>query len=89
MPSLNHQKYIAQKEITIQLGKEDHIKDKQSKELLRLLDGETVEDTEVILEVKKEDPNNAQMWVKDASGIDRKDLADGWFKLKKLIADRF
>ena len=54
-----------------------------------LLDGETVEDTEVILEVKKEDPNNAQMWVKDVSGIDRKDLADGWFKLKKLIADRF
>ena len=55
---------------------------KKSKEVLGLLDGE---DTEVILEVK-EDP---QIRVKDVSEIDRKDLADGWFKLKNLVAERF
>ena len=64
VPTLNHQKCIAQK-------------GKKSKEVLGLLDGE---DTEVILEVK-EDP---QIRVKDVSEIDRKDLADGWFKLKQV-----
>ena len=54
-----------------------------------LLDGETIEDTEVILEAKKEVSNNTQKWVKDVSEIDSKDLADGWFKLKKVIAGRF
>ena len=54
-----------------------------------LLNGETVEDTEVILEAKKEVSNNTQKWVKDVSEIDSKDLADGWFKLKKVIAGRF
>ena len=49
-----------------------------------LLNGETVEDTEVILEAK-----NTQKWVKDVSEIDSKDLADGWFKLKNVIAGRF
>ena len=54
-----------------------------------LLDGETIEDTEVILEAKKEVSNNAQKWVKDVSEIDSKDFADGWFKLKNLVAGRF
>ena len=54
-----------------------------------LLDGETTEDTEVILEAKKEVSNNAQKWVKDVTEIDSKDLADGWFKLKNLVAERF
>ena len=54
-----------------------------------LLDGETIEDTEVILEAKKEVSNNTQKWVKDDSEIDRKDLNDGWFKLKNMIAGRF
>ena len=54
-----------------------------------LLDGETIEDTEVILEAKKEVSNNTQKWVKDVSEIDSKDLADGWFKLKNLVAERF
>ena len=54
-----------------------------------LLDGETVEDTEVILEAKKEVLNNTQKWVKDVTEIDSKDLADGWFKLKNLVAGRF
>ena len=54
-----------------------------------LLDGESIEDTEVILEAKKEVSNNAQKWVKDDSEIDSKDLADGWFKLKNLVAGRF
>ena len=54
-----------------------------------LLDGETIEDTEVILEAKKEVLNNTQKWVKDVTEIDSKDLADGWFKLKNLVAGRF
>ena len=54
-----------------------------------LLDGESIEDTEVILETKKEVSINTQKWVKDVSDIDSKDLADGWFKLKNVIAGRF
>ena len=54
-----------------------------------LLDGETIEDTEVILETKKEVSINTQKWVKDVSDIDSKDLADGWFKLKYVIPGRF
>ena len=54
-----------------------------------LLDGDTIEGTEVILEAKKEVSNNTQKWVKDDSEIDSKDLADGWFKLKNLVAERF
>ena len=54
-----------------------------------LLDGETIEDTEVILEAKKEISSTTQKWVKDDSEIDSKDLADGWFKLKNLVAERF
>ena len=54
-----------------------------------LLDGETIEDTEVILETKKEVPINTQKWVKDVSEIDSKDLVDGWFRLKNVVAGRF
>ena len=71
------------------LGNEGYIKHKQSLEVLGLLDGDTIEDTEVILEAKKEVSNNTQKWVKDDSEIDSKDLADGWFKLKNLISGRF
>ena len=75
--------------IFYKLGNEGYIKDKESLEVLGLLDGETVEDTEVILEAKKEVLNNTQKWVKDVTEIDSKDLADGWFKLKNLVAGRF
>ena len=67
------------------LGNEGYIKDKESLEVLGVLDG----DNEVILESKKEVSNNAQKWVKDVSEIDSKDLADGWFKLKNLMDGRF
>ena len=56
---------------------------------MALLDGETVENTEVILEVKEKGLDNTQKWRMDLSGIDKKDVADGWFKLKNLIAGRF
>ena len=54
-----------------------------------LLDGETTEDTEVILEAKEEVSKNTQKWVKDISEIDSKDLEDGWFKLKNVISGKF
>ena len=75
--------------IFYKLGNEGYIKDKESLEVLGLLDGETIEDTEVILEAKKEVSNNTQKWVKDDSEIDSKDLADGWFKLKNVMSGKF
>ena len=84
--------YFNQKYLSIffyKLGNEGYIKDKESLEVLGLLDGETIEDTEVILEAKKEVSNNTQKWVKDVTEIDSKDLADGWFKLKNVLSGRF
>merc|ERR1719483_471925 len=74
---------------TVFKGKEGYIKDKESREVLGLLDGETVENTEVILEVKEKGLDNTQKWRMDLSGIDKRVVADGWFKLKNLIAGRF